>query len=446
MGMAGVFPLILKERGATFTQLAWFSACSWPFALKLFWAPFVDTWSLPGLGVRKSWLVPAQILIAAGLYWIAENYATWLGDDFETISSSGVMKLSGAFFALYGLAATQDIAVDGWALELLGEEEAGEDSSIEYAGTCNSVGQSAGYFVAFSGFMALEAMDICSLEDFMRFWAWAFLICTVLVTVLKREEPRRTTNGATDSKKSPTAPNSSESAYAVYRKCVRLFMHRPVPSLAIVLITWRLPFTESLVGFKLQEKGISKETLAGFATATTPFQLVLPWMVTRLMANSSPMRTILAVYPFRLICGLLNVLLIKFVPTNLDVDHPWTMVSFYVTAMILTVLQSAFSTAMFTAQMSFFSKISDPSMGGTYMTVLNTLSNFGGHIAMQLSLVAVDRLNGISEGSGWVDGFDLLTGLGIVFGFVWLRVFWHRLRKLEHLPLKAWKVGQVKAE
>ena len=33
---------------------------------------------------------------------------------------------------------------------------------------------------------------------------------------------------------------------------------------------------------------------------------------------------------------------------------------------------------MFVSNMAFFARISDPAMGGTYMTMLNTLSNLGG--------------------------------------------------------------------
>lgn len=32
---------------------------------------------------------------------------------------------------------------------------------------------------------------------------------------------------------------------------------------------------------------------------------------------------------------------------------------------------------MFTAQMEFFAKVADPMIGGTYMTLLNTVSNLG---------------------------------------------------------------------
>jgi PAT family acetyl-CoA transporter-like MFS transporter 1 len=32
---------------------------------------------------------------------------------------------------------------------------------------------------------------------------------------------------------------------------------------------------------------------------------------------------------------------------------------------------------MFVSQMAFFAKVSDPKIGGTYMTLLNTLANLG---------------------------------------------------------------------
>lgn len=47
---------------------------------------------------------------------------------------------------------------------------------------------------------------------------------------------------------------------------------------------------------------------------------------------------------------------------------------------------------MFVSQMAFFAKISDPAVGGTYMTLLNTLANLGGNWPQTLSLWLVDTL------------------------------------------------------
>lgn len=50
----------------------------------------------------------------------------------------------------------KDIAVDGWALTMLSRENVG------YASTCNSVGQTAGYFMGNVLFLALESADFCN--------------------------------------------------------------------------------------------------------------------------------------------------------------------------------------------------------------------------------------------------------------------------------------------
>lgn len=47
---------------------------------------------------------------------------------------------------------------------------------------------------------------------------------------------------------------------------------------------------------------------------------------------------------------------------------------------------------MFVASMAFFAKVSDPAVGGTYMTFLNTLCNLGGNWPATAALWFVDAL------------------------------------------------------
>ena len=63
-----------------------------------------------------------------------------------------VRALTGYFLAFYFLAATQDIAVDGLALTALSER------NKELGATCNAVGQTLGFFLAYVGFLALNAI------------------------------------------------------------------------------------------------------------------------------------------------------------------------------------------------------------------------------------------------------------------------------------------------
>ena len=75
----------------------------------------------------------------------------------------------------------QDIAVDGWALTML------QRHNVGYASTCNSVGQTAGYFMGYVFFMGLESYGLVTLAGFLQFWAIVFVVATTLVAVLKSE-------------------------------------------------------------------------------------------------------------------------------------------------------------------------------------------------------------------------------------------------------------------
>ena len=412
MGMSAVFPLLLKDSGASYSELAWFSACSWPFALKMFWAPLVDSWGFSSIGKRKSWLIPSQLGIAFGLYLLAGSYESWL------IDQGGVTKLTVSFFMIYLLAATQDIAVDGWALTLL------KEGDVDFAGTCNSVGQTAGYFVAFSGFVALEEFGLCTLPTFMRLWAWVFLFGTIAVAVLKPEDEE---------------PAEVEGVREVYSKTARMFKHPSILQLTIIMLTWKLPFNEGLVGLKIQEKGVPRDVIATIASVTTPIHLVLPWLVTRLTSRSSPVNTMLAVYPWRVLSGLLGMALVYFTPTDVtsmsDHESSW----FYFAVLVLTLIQAALSQAMFVSQMAFFSRISDPAMGGTYMTVLNTVSNIGGMLATQVSLRSIDWFGALG-----VDGFYAFTLFGCVLGIWWWRIFNPKFVRLAKLSPKDWRINHKK--
>jgi PAT family acetyl-CoA transporter-like MFS transporter 1 len=69
MGLSGAIPYILQEKSVSYTEQAVFSLVSWPFSIKLLWAPIVDSWYSEKFGRRKTWLVPAQLAI--GLVMLA---------------------------------------------------------------------------------------------------------------------------------------------------------------------------------------------------------------------------------------------------------------------------------------------------------------------------------------------------------------------------------------
>ncbi|KAI2532096.1 hypothetical protein G5576_106245 [Homo sapiens] len=159
LGLAGSIPLILQSKNVSYTDQAFFSFVFWPFSLKLLWAPLVDAVYVKNFGRRKSWLVPTQYILGLFMIYLSTQVDRLLGNTDDR--TPDVIALTVAFFLFEFLAATQDIAVDGWALTMLSRENVG------YASTCNSVGQTAGYFLGNVLFLALESADFCN--KYLRF-------------------------------------------------------------------------------------------------------------------------------------------------------------------------------------------------------------------------------------------------------------------------------------
>lgn len=119
-----------------------------------------------------------------------------IANDLVNISKPiDVTKITIFFFILVLLMATQDIAVDGWALTMLSK------SNISYASTCQTIGLSIGYFVSYTIFLALNSPEFCnsylrqepseegilSLGQYMWFWGVIYIIVTVLIALFKTE-------------------------------------------------------------------------------------------------------------------------------------------------------------------------------------------------------------------------------------------------------------------
>ncbi len=58
----------------------------------------------------------------------------------------------------------------------------------------------------------------------------------------------------------------------------------------------------------------------------------------------------------------------------------------------ITLLQSFAWTLTFTAIGSFFNRVSDPAMGGAYLTLLNTIANMGYMLPKTPVFALIDRL------------------------------------------------------
>lgn len=411
IGLSAAIPMLLQNRGASYKEQAEFSFAFWPFSLKLLWAPIVDSVYSERFGRRKTWLVPIQYLIGLFMLLLSGNVNACLG---ETIADGvpNVAYVTAIFFALNFLAATQDIAVDGWALTML------KPRNVGHASTCNSVGQTAGYFLGYVVFIALESAEFCNsylrtepsaaglvtLPGFLFFWGIVFLVTTTLVALLKREHTKRATNdhiandtdnddeslGNEDAEQNIEEKLNIRDSYLLLFKIIRM---PPIRTLCAILLTVKVTFAacDAVTGLKLIDAGVPKEKLALLAVPLVPLQILLPLVISKYTTGPRPLDVYLKALPYRIVFGTILAPIVWLTPYMLS-DNGDVPVYYYVLLLVNYAIYQVFLYSMFVASMAFFAKISDPAVGGTYMTLLNTLCNMGGNWPTSIILWLVDVL------------------------------------------------------
>jgi len=384
MGLFAAVSMQVKDlfRGS-FSAVGTFSIALWPFSLKLLWAPLVDACYIESFGRRKTWIVPAQLIMGIILFFLSRRIeALFEAKDIETLTC--------CFFGLYLMAATQDIAVDGWGLTMLRPENA------QYASTCNAIGQTLGFIGAFliplSGWIAIP--------DFLMICSAVFGATTAALWLLKRE--------------AGTKPDEEvEGLQDAYTGMRTILAQKPIQILSLLLLTRSFAFqpADVMAAGRLQDAGFPKESIASIKLLVVPVELMLPWLLTPYTSGPRPLSVILKVYiPRTALTVLIGLFLYSL--GNIPVETPFTV---YVGVLVMTVAQGITSNAMFVAHMCFFTKMSDPKLGGTSMTLLNTVHNLGNSLSATICLKLSDWLTSVSG----YDGFNLLCGLCAVYGVLW---------------------------
>jgi MFS family permease len=120
---ATALPVYLRSHGVSVTTIGFLGLLSLPWLLKVLWAPLVDRYGSRRIGRRKSWIVPLQAALA-----LTAAAAAFVSIERELSVLLGLVFLFNLF------AATQDIAVDGLAVDTLRPEELGLGNAAQVVG------------------------------------------------------------------------------------------------------------------------------------------------------------------------------------------------------------------------------------------------------------------------------------------------------------------------
>lgn len=256
-------PVLLRQYQLSLPAIGLSHLLLLPWATKFVWAPAVDRRQLEGFGLRRSWLLPLQVLTV--LLYLSLSFVTLEG---------ALHWVLGAFLIGNFLAATQDVATDGLAVDLMKFEERGWANSIQVAGYRLGMLVGGGALLAMFGTLGWSGV--------MLVIAGVCAVCTIPV-LLYREPARRELR--------PEVRSLGEAVHEMLH-----FLSLPgALTWAAVLLTYKIGHASATSSIKtwLVDSGYSSTEIAGILTWSNLGAGFLGAMVGGVLAGSFDRRRLL---------------------------------------------------------------------------------------------------------------------------------------------------------
>jgi len=159
--------------------------------------------------------------------------------------------------------------------------------------------------------------------------------------------------------------------------------------LVSILLLCKIGFAcfDNVSALKLMDKGYKKENVALTVLIDFPFQLFIGYHAARFAHGSSALAPWLYGFAARIVFALIGTWVVAIYPNpGSEIVPNW----YHLLVISSALVSSCTQTIMFVCMSAYFSVISDPVIGGTYMTLLNTFSNLGGTWPQYFVMKAVD--------------------------------------------------------
>ena len=108
-------PAWMAREGVDIKVIGLFTLAQAPWSFKLVWSPWMDRYTPPLFGRKRGWILIGQVALFALTLWLAG-----VSDRPDAVWVIGALTLAIAFAS-----ATQDIAIDAYAVEVLRRDEQG---------------------------------------------------------------------------------------------------------------------------------------------------------------------------------------------------------------------------------------------------------------------------------------------------------------------------------
>ncbi len=460
----GSIPFLLKPH-VSYAQLGFFSISSFPYALKLLVAPLVDASTPPiPLGRRPGWIVPNLTMAGSIQLLSAPAFDTW-------ITNGRVGILTFVCFCLVCLVAVQEVAVDGWSLELLSEPNRG------WASVCQAIGPSIGYTASFTLFLALNDANLCerfiwpiisptksgaaiSLSGAVSISALSFLFTAMLVTISTKLGLGQLEFqvGEREVERLVSTEQGEPKIFDSYRTFGKVLSLRSVQQLVIVLLVAKLGFSsfDSAAPLKLIDLGFNKELIATIAVAQSIAQVSGTFILGRRVLDKKTEMVFMRAYFARFVLSLFAPIIVYWYSSTESGDRVRPLIYLVMTILMMIYGIVAYC-LMYVPITAFFIKVSSTSVniGGSYLTLLHAAYNIGSMWPKTITLQLVDMFtfrqtctalaSEMSKCPVRIDGYYVVAALEALFALLAGIFISRTLRVLGTLPQNSWAASQMKS-
>lgn len=166
----------LTEVGVSKTTIGLFMLVGIPYSIKFLWAPVIDTLAPPFLqhrfGPRQGWALLSQVGLIVSLVFLSQTHPT------ENIGLTAL-----AAFLVSAFAASQDIVIDAYRIEILNKHYLGLGAAVE------SIGFRFGMLASGAG--ALYLAHLLSWRDAYLIMAAGIFIGMIAILFMPTDKPHK---------------------------------------------------------------------------------------------------------------------------------------------------------------------------------------------------------------------------------------------------------------
>ncbi len=364
---ASALPIYLRTHGVSLSAIGFAGALALPWLLKALWAPLVDRYNSERFGRRKSWILPMQFFLA-----LTCGLAALLDPNTQ------LAPLLALVFCMNLFAATQDIAVDGLAVDLLSEDELGPGNAAQVVGYKLGMLTGGGLLVWLSQHIGWQGL----------FLTMAILVSLVWIIVFLFKEP------PSSAQKEETG-SSFRAIFAALRESLR------IPKLGWVLaVIATYKIGESLIDrmFKpfLVDVGFDAAQIGLWVGSYGMVFSILGSLSGGLLASRLPIITAL------FLTGVCRVIPLG-AETALTLFEPTA-----IHVILVTCAEHFFGGALTTVVFAFMMSKADKRIGATHFTLLAAVEVLGKSPSSWLSGV-------LAESFGYTSVFAFGTSVSLLF-------------------------------